>query len=439
MTDPAASIQQARALILDNQPESARRFLQSVLRCEPANEAAWWCYLQTFDRRQDRLAVLEAFAREFPEHPRLGRLVQKLREPGTAQRMADTRPILTREAVVKKLPLTRGQYLSSFLPWALLACCLLCILVSGALAYQAYSSLEQRFNILMNQYLILDQTFKDLSEKYVAMLAEFDVVNHDLAVLQTDHRALNDRYTMLQGDYASLETVYDELAIGYDDLETAYNELTESYLTLDSQALKPPYIYIYQRSITMAFFRDDGKLLYWTVPFRDLEYAIEKGYDTRQGLDWLSLETKSGYKLHVQDFREFIEPEVFSDVIPELYYESTSDEAFIHQVWGIVAQLTVWTEEIGEIPYYPLESLLAGGGDCEDLSILFASMLKAAPVDWEVDLVYMDSDNYQDPQTSNHVIVFVNTGERTYLVETTSKEDMTPYTEGVTGWYFPIW
>jgi hypothetical protein len=48
-------------------------------------------------------------------------------------------------------------------------------------------------------------------------------------------------------------------------------------------------------------------------------------------------------------------------------------------------------------PRYPLETFLAGGGDCEDTSILFASMIKAAPVDWEVDLVYMDSDKPDEP------------------------------------------
>ena len=439
MTDPALIILQARELIRDDQPEAARRLLQSVLRCEPANEAAWWCYLQTFDRRQDRLAILEAFAREFPDHPRLGHLVQKLREPGNAQRMADTRPILTREAVVKKKEPTRGQPLIKFLPWGLLAGVLVCLVVSAILAYRAYSDLEQRFNILMNQYLILDQTFKDLSEEYVAMLAEFDALNHAYARLQADYRSLEEGYTALQVDYASLETAYDQLSVDYGNLETGYYALEESYLTLDRQAIKPPYIYIHQRKIVMAFFRDDGELLYWNVPFESLEEAIEQGYDTRANLDTLTLVTGNGDEFYVEDYRVFVQPEVFRDVITDLYDAARDDEAFIRQIWAIVTQLTIWTEEIGSIPRYPLEALLAGGGDCEDLSILFASMIKAAPVDWEVNLVYMDTSNPHDPQLADHVIVYIDTGAQTYLIETTSNQDMTPYPGGVTGWYFPIW
>ena len=189
----------------------------------------------------------------------------------------------------------------------------------------------------------------------------------------------------------------------------------------------------------MAFYQGNGELFYWSFPFSDLEDAIKVGDATRAQPELLNLVTNDGSRYTAEDFRVYVQPESFREYITNLYYASESDDAFIRQVWGIVTQLTLWTEEFGNIPRFPLESLLAGGGDCEDLSILFASMLKAAPVDWEVDLVYMDTYNLYDPGVPNHVIVFVDTGEQTYHIETTSNEDMTPYSDGVTGWYFPIW
>jgi transglutaminase-like putative cysteine protease len=109
----------------------------------------------------------------------------------------------------------------------------------------------------------------------------------------------------------------------------------------------------------------------------------------------------------------------------------------VREVWHIVAQLTTYSEEIEETPRYPLETFLAGGGDCEDTAILLASMIRAAPVDWVVDLVYMDIDNPQDPQDVNHVMVHVDTGQRRYLIETVGDEEMEPF-DDVIGWYLRV-
>lgn len=75
-----------------------------------------------------------------------------------------------------------------------------------------------------------------------------------------------------------------------------------------------------------------------------------------------------------------------------------------------------------------------GEGDCEDTSILAASMLKAMPENWNVSLVTMDSDNPASPEELNHVIVYVETGEYSTFIETTSSEEMNPYQE-IEGFY----
>ncbi len=268
MTGPTELLLQAQALIHDHQPEAARRILQSVLRQEPANEAAWWFYIGTFEKRSDRIAILEAFAREFPDHPRLPSLIKKVKSEGRSSSLSDTRPMLTGNCVPGKVTAAKARPKLGFLPWAILVCCLLFMLASLPFAYRVYSDLEQRFNILIEKYLILDQAFKDLSEQYVGLLSEFDGLNRIFSSLQRDYQSLEDQHKLLQTDFISLKSTYDELSVDYLDLETGYNDLVKSYITLDQQALKPPYIYIHQREIWMAFFRDNGELFYWGFPLK---------------------------------------------------------------------------------------------------------------------------------------------------------------------------
>jgi len=64
-------------------------------------------------------------------------------------------------------------------------------------------------------------------------------------------------------------------------------------------------------------------------------------------------------------------------------------------------------------------------------------MIKAAPVDWEVYLVYMDIDNPLDPKDVNHVIVYINTGTQQYFIETTNDYEMQPF-DNVRGWYYEV-
>jgi hypothetical protein len=38
----------------------------------------------------------------------------------------------------------------------------------------------------------------------------------------------------------------------------------------------------------------------------------------------------------------------------------------------------------------------------------------------------------------NHLIVYIDTGNRRYTVEATGKQVMEPYADGVNGWYYEI-
>jgi hypothetical protein len=273
--------------------------------------------------------------------------------------------------------------------------------------------------------------------------------------LVEEYNGLVNQYNTLNNEYSILRGNYDSLYAEHTQLIDRYNTLVGDYNFLNDIAIKPPYIVVHDRMVDATFYDTDGQLVTWSTPFAGLEHDIELGSFMRSLIVDGGWETTLVYNnakdpLLVRDFSTFVTPDAFQDVIPEIYQSSPSPYDFIYRLWYMIGQLSHYTGEIEETPRYPLETLLAGGGDCEDLSILLASMIKAAPVDWYVDLVYVDSENINDPISPDHVVVFVNTGYETFIVETTSDQVMQPYTEGVTGWLvgnfnlssesrYPVW
>jgi len=232
------------------------------------------------------------------------------------------------------------------------------------------------------------------------------------------------------------------LRADYTDLEDSYDVLSERYANLaeDSQfAALPPYILIKNRTVFILFRASDGSMHRWTSTLENYETTVVYGYSRRKSLQYVTLnDSITGEMYRAVDFTPFVDPQPFSEAIPQLYSESEDDVAFFQEVWHIVTSLTAYSSEITETPRFPLETLVGGGGDCEDLSILIASMLKATPANYTVQLVYMDAYSPADAKDVNHLIVLVATrsGLRTFI-DGTSKEVMNPY-DWVEGWYFDV-
>ncbi|MDE1818589.1 MAG: hypothetical protein KGI19_08310 [Thaumarchaeota archaeon] len=85
-----------------------------------------------------------------------------------------------------------------------------------------------------------------------------------------------------------------------------------------------------------------------------------------------------------------------------------------------------------------------GHGDCKDKSILIATMLRSSShtANWNISLEEMDYYNPTDPKTMNHIIVMVNTGQKTYAIESTATPDnngMNVWTViSIYGWQIPV-
>jgi len=191
--------------------------------------------------------------------------------------------------------------------------------------------------------------------------------------------------------------------------------LANSQKTSDTH--KPKTV-IDKEEVQWTLYDSRGNQYYWTMPITSYESLVKSNY-----YPTMNLELPSGKISRVGDFTQYVRTS-FSQVIDQIYDNAKSDEDFIYEVWYITSQLTVYSQDIGEDPRYALETLTRGGGDCEDTVILMADMIKSSSYtkNWKLQLVYFDSDNYQNPKNINHVALAIDMGDGVNLVfETTAK------------------
>ncbi len=203
-----------------------------------------------------------------------------------------------------------------------------------------------------------------------------------------------------------------------------------------------PITEIYQGYVYWDLKDSKGNIYSWEMPIDEYENKIKFNYYNTDYKNKLFLKnSNNNEEFTVQDHRDYLTYS-FDNIIDDVYDNSYDDGDFIYEVWFIVSQLTTYqtdvtTESEGR---YPLETFTRGGGDCEDLVILIADMLRSSShtKDWEFQFVYLDSGNPNYPQTMNHVILHVYDGTYEYYIEATGEPSWDYYLDGVTGWWYDI-
>ena len=289
----------------------------------------------------------------------------------------------------------------------------------------------------------------------------FATLEQNNQVLQQNYAQLSQDYENLKINLANTQSQYEKLRQENEKLKNVntgtVKYLDESFLESIYSA-KLPYILMEGRKSKIAFKKLDGNIQFWELPTDTLELFILQGYLMRNvsindlrllGRSDLAnkfnnesktvlLQGDNGESFQVLDQRPYIETKQFETVAKKLYTEAGSDEKFIAEVFNLVKQITVYSTELQDTPRFPIETLIEGGGDCEDTSILVASILKAAKPEWKIQIVYMDTTNIKNPNSINHALVYVDTGSYKTFIETTSKTTMNPYYEGMYAWYFDV-
>ncbi len=181
----------------------------------------------------------------------------------------------------------------------------------------------------------------------------------------------------LEHELASLTEQYSRLLDNYSELESRYGKVwTEQPAALaeTEQSLTVPYTSISDGKIAWVWKDRDGNVHKWVLSLD----SYRSWSNTPKPYKTVSLQCNDSIST-VLDYRPYVHPDEFTEVIPSLYQQFSGEREFVQEAFNLVSQLTVYSEDIGEVPRWPIETLTEGRGDCEDLTILLASLLKAAP------------------------------------------------------------
>lgn len=231
----------------------------------------------------------------------------------------------------------------------------------------------------------------------------------------------------------------------YEQLRNKCEDLHEQYENLRSRlehAQEPPYITADRRSITVTYEALNGDVASWQWNSSALSSQNTAGNIIREmtfpqleDMNWnvFGFKGKSKYQQlgdhgSYYQLNPFVVPSNFAPLSEELSNRHSTNRKKIRAAWNFTTQLNEYVSEIAETPRFPLETLLMGGGDCEDSAILLGSLLYSMPIDFGVTFWYIDANNPTNPREINHVILSANTKAEPLMIETTSDE-MTPYGE----------
>jgi len=241
---------------------------------------------------------------------------------------------------------------------------------------------------LAGGYLYFNSQIKGLSFEFDQMSADYDTKDLTLTNILSEIGGLNEDYEQLQVDHEQLQAILSDLEAEKLDIESysqeienAYNELLEDYeLLVASLPLSPQQLSgtIIEREYEWSF----NGIQY------DLSLSLpETQYDYYKNLERIHDNDYSVYVTHPYD-DEFINTIIRKFNIIALE-ENLTEEEKINLVISFVQSLPYTVDNVttnfDEYPRYPLETLVDNGGDCEDSSILTASLLKS--MNYEVILI----------------------------------------------------
>ncbi|KON29796.1 hypothetical protein AC482_05605 [miscellaneous Crenarchaeota group-15 archaeon DG-45] len=189
--------------------------------------------------------------------------------------------------------------------------------------------------------------------------------------LSGDHDALSEQFEDLERRYAALSREHEGLLSRYDDLQSSYDDLLDEYERLVGSVPLSP-----EPASVEAIDRE----YQWLYGGRAWTLALsipESLYEYYRSLDRPPTEDYSVYVTHPYD-------DEYIGVIVERFNLIAIDRGYteaekVNLVIAFVQSLPYTSDKVttpfDEYPRYPLETLVDGGGDCEDTSILTAALL----------------------------------------------------------------
>lgn len=227
-------------------------------------------------------------------------------------------------------------------------------------------------------YTVLTPQIEGLQSTVGGLQADLAVLDAEFNALTDEHEELLQQLHMLQGEYDSLSTDYETLVGEHGTLRDQYQQLTSEYESLLSDyeaafgglGFSPSSIPVIEKTYTWT----------WEGVERTVAVKVPEAlYNYYSGKERFTTTDYRGYVLHPYD-DAYVEVLVREFVVFQVE-EGLTDEERLSLMISFVQNMEYISDPSsagqGEYPKYPAETLVDGGGDCEDTSILMASLLES--------------------------------------------------------------
>jgi hypothetical protein len=235
-----------------------------------------------------------------------------------------------------------------------------------------------RLDELTQEYQDLNEMHNDSVSEIEGLFQENEELQASIETLQGQYDDLDETHTDLQGDNTALQEAYVALTDESEALGETLNETQESYDTLLMQYMivtgAAPFT---PQTPPEGTIRKDFTWAYGGETWAITLYIPEHLYDYYSYRTRVPTADYSVYVTHPLD------DEYISTIISEFdgiaAGEGYDDVQVVELVVAFVQSLPYTSDDVttgfDEYARYPLETLVDGGGDCEDTSILTSAFL----------------------------------------------------------------
>ncbi len=247
----------------------------------------------------------------------------------------------------------------------IIASILIGVIIAGGAGYYYYTE------YIIPQIEELQDAVDQLTSDYEGLTGEFNALTNEHEELNQQLQGLQDEHTELMGDNEELMSDCEALTEQYEQLQSEYETLLSDYeAAFGGLDIYPGSIPVLEKLYTWEW---DGveRSINITVPEQLYDYYSEK--ERYQTTDY------RGYVRHPLDdhYVEALLYEFNLIQMAEGLSEEDKTDLTISFIQNMEYILDLYSKGQTEYPRFPVETLVDGGGDCEDTGILMASLLGA--------------------------------------------------------------
>jgi hypothetical protein len=305
--------------------------------------------------------------------------------------------------------------------WKYLALLLIGVVLGGSAGYGVSLVYTPEFlkEVLPDNYKSkldgLLQQFQNLTGRHEAVVSDIDALQKRYDDLEGEHQDLEDSYTALSEGFAALSEEHEALREAYNETLDNYAILLMQYQVVTGSAPLTP------QTEEDGTIRRDFAWIYGGETYAISLYVPEQLYQYYGEKMRIPTEDYSVYVTHPHD-DDYISTIIgrFDEIALEEGYD---EEQEVNLVIAFVQSLPYAPDDVStsfdEYPRYPIETLVDGGGDCEDTSILASALLDS--MGYGVVLVSLPNHVGVGVAADAYGTYWLHEGTKYFYIETTGE------------------